>query len=432
MLLILCKVPITEEAFGSSPSFSVREITDKSSDWIDINNMHRNGDPSTDILKANYLSDGSTLNATLWLAAPVNKILNNTNIVKYGMLISTDPSKATGVRGFDYQVEVRWQNGSWTRTFTQWSSTGEARVLTEHLYKHDYTGFYGPNSSYVILYSDLKAMGFPTKYNVVFYAGERNKESSKWIYDFTNVIQIPTAELTISSIPRSLVMRRGEEKNIEIMTTGKDLGNQLVSLSIQNGTSDIKAALIPEMFLLSSNSLAISNLHLKVSENATINPFTLHILANSSHESKSLPVSLSSTVTSLEIPALLKSENITGSSDLMVTVIPPLTFGGQLDNFVGTWVTPVSGLSSIAAVIVTISFLIRRRIITSSGLLMKTYKKRIDDANHSYKNKEEALQHLDEIRMEINEILNKGKIGYKKYRTLNETIDRHIKETNTR
>ena len=426
-LVIICKLPVTEQAFGFSPSFSIREITDERSNWIDINNIHRDGNPSTDILNVNYLSDGNTLNATLWLAAPVNKILNNTNVVKYGMLIDADSSSATGIRGFDYQVEVKWQNGSWTRTFTEWSSSGEARILTE---EYNYTGFYGTNSSYVMLYSDLKAMGFPTKYNVVFYAAERNKESSKWIYDFTKVIQIPTAELTLSSIPSSLVMRPGEVADVEIMARAKDLENHLVSLSIQNGSSDIETTLVPNKIQLPSNSLAISNLNIKVLENATIFPSTLHILANASHESNSLPTSLSSRATNLEIPALLKSEDITGSSDLTVTVLPPLTVGEELNNFIASWVTPVSSLSGIAAVTATIAFLIRRNIITSSRLLMKTYKKRIDDVNHTYQNKEESLKHLDEIRMEITEILNKGKIDYKKYRTLTENQDRHIEATN--
>ena len=64
ILALMCKLTVTEQAFGSSPSFSVKEITDKRSNWIDINNTHHNGDPSTDILKVNYLSDGTPSNIT--------------------------------------------------------------------------------------------------------------------------------------------------------------------------------------------------------------------------------------------------------------------------------------------------------------------------------------------------------------------------------
>jgi hypothetical protein len=39
ILAIICNLHITEQAFGFSPAFGVRKITDEMSDWIDINKI---------------------------------------------------------------------------------------------------------------------------------------------------------------------------------------------------------------------------------------------------------------------------------------------------------------------------------------------------------------------------------------------------------
>jgi hypothetical protein len=74
----------------------------------------------------------------------------------------------------DYQVEISEPDGKWTRTFSEWSSAGSNRTLSE---KDGVKDFFAKNGRYVLLSADLNAMGSPDKYRVVFYT-----EQKKGIY----------------------------------------------------------------------------------------------------------------------------------------------------------------------------------------------------------------------------------------------------------
>ena len=128
LLLIAITILLTgsqqKEIFASSP-FSLSEIKDKQSDWIDIQNGNytNKGSNYTDIRAVNYFSNGITLNATVWLASPfVDKPRFN---VGYGILIDADSNKQTGLKGFDYQVEISLDNetNTWVKGFQSYHST---------------------------------------------------------------------------------------------------------------------------------------------------------------------------------------------------------------------------------------------------------------------------------------------------------------------
>lgn len=87
------------------------------------------GDPSTELIGVDYFSNGKTLNATLWLAAPFNSnISHDRGQTNYGIFIDADANNKTGVGGIDYQVEISGKNATWSKTFSQWSTFGTNRI----------------------------------------------------------------------------------------------------------------------------------------------------------------------------------------------------------------------------------------------------------------------------------------------------------------
>ncbi|HET7284228.1 MAG TPA: alpha/beta hydrolase, partial [Nitrososphaeraceae archaeon] len=106
---------------------------------------------------------------------------------------------------------------------------------------------------------------------------------------------------------------------------------------------------------------------------------------------------------------MLKGENITGISNLRVNILPRLSFQELVNTFINAWVTPITGVFSIF--VVSIIVLVRYKIITSSGLLMKTYKERIDDLYRTYQNKEVLATTLWAVQKPINASIFSEKSG---------------------
>ncbi len=82
LALITFEYPVNWEVFAESPSFSRQEINTGSHNGIQVNaithaqtKVDYKGplDNSSSIQRVTYLSDGKTLNATLWLGGGVNK-----------------------------------------------------------------------------------------------------------------------------------------------------------------------------------------------------------------------------------------------------------------------------------------------------------------------------------------------------------------------
>ena len=63
------------EASAISPSFSLQVMNDSRNDWIDWTKKYPfEKDGSIDITRADYFSNGKTLNATIWLACRTRAI----------------------------------------------------------------------------------------------------------------------------------------------------------------------------------------------------------------------------------------------------------------------------------------------------------------------------------------------------------------------
>ncbi len=135
LLLLACafsESSVYKTAYAtSSPSFELQEMINENRKWFQT---YGNSDLNlknnyTDILAVNYISDGETLKATLWLNAGINNYTDYgynhpLNKINYGMLIDADSNTETGYRGADYDFYVELSGGNLSAYLYLLSSTG--------------------------------------------------------------------------------------------------------------------------------------------------------------------------------------------------------------------------------------------------------------------------------------------------------------------
>ena len=79
----------------------------------------------------------------------------------------------------------------------------------------NFTGFTEKDKNYVKLDLDLKAMLYPPRYRIFFYAYSL-VDIKNWLLDAVRWIYIPPPEFAMSSSPNSLDITAGEKGNIEL------------------------------------------------------------------------------------------------------------------------------------------------------------------------------------------------------------------------
>ena len=115
---------------------------------------------------------------------------------------------------------------------------GYNRTLFEHVIDREFYG-QGVENKYILLSADLKSMGFPSMYKVLFYA-EQLKEGSIWKVDFSNWISIPPPDFEIAIPPNTLEVKQGDQKNIEMQVRSVQDSESVVRPYIQNNDSDVQ------------------------------------------------------------------------------------------------------------------------------------------------------------------------------------------------
>jgi hypothetical protein len=134
---IISAIPFYQIAYtSSSHSYEIQEIISENRKWFqtcgnsDLNLKNN----YTGILAVNYLSDGETLKATLWLNAGINNYTDYSynhplNNINYGMLIDADSNTETGHRGADYDFYVELSCGNLSAYLYLLSLTGGYKLL---------------------------------------------------------------------------------------------------------------------------------------------------------------------------------------------------------------------------------------------------------------------------------------------------------------
>jgi len=222
----------------SSPSFELQEMINENHDWFQT---YGNSDLNlknnyTDILAVNYLSDGETLNATLWLNAGISNYTDFSykkplNKVSYGMLIDADSNSETGYRGADYDFYVELTGGHLSAYIYQLSSTGGYKLIgsnTNFTEVYDESGAYLGSVDFTL---DLDTINNPSNYNLLFYSAE--SLGSNEVRQFTNWVSIPPPTLQVTTSPEDISIRQGENMMVPArIKSSTGFSNDVVNITL--------------------------------------------------------------------------------------------------------------------------------------------------------------------------------------------------------
>ena len=374
LLLLLISDSLFHKAFAASPAFdqvliSDKEISNQRNDWVQTygNDSNYLRSDYTNLLAVDYLSDGKTLDTTLWLASnsenasmysqPLKKI-------RYGMLIAiVSLPQNSGYNGANYNFYIEEVNGKWSEYLYQLSSTGTHALIES---KINYTeSFGGPTigPGYVKLRLDLNSINYPRAYGLSFYTAESYKSNE--VRDFTSWVAIPPATIDILTRPENIVIRQGEKQLIpaEIDTP---FSNNVTDITFDNGTD------------FSSNGLSVSTqsiqppvFNVEVSPQSPVGAYTIPFMASLLIQTTSSTSPMfNDTVTGFADPEFQVSKKyptigyITSPGNLTIDVIPPLTINETFMAFWVTYGTPLVILASGAVGVFStflIDYLRRRR-----------------------------------------------------------------------
>ncbi len=318
-----------------------------------------------DIQSVSYSSDGDKLNVTLWLTqiyseAVYEEILRNetfTNLTEISSDLSSSSQLSNLSRsvhfvmaidvvsvldeGIDYVMELSsptYDDPYWTEKINEMSASGTSKLVDSKTF--DIFPFNDKN--YVELSLDLKLIGNPDRYKLLFYIVDIypvNGEQCRWV-DTSNWSLIPTPKFNIVPESSSIEMRPSEEKEkhipIKINTNSVLESNAIFGV---NYTNDI------------IEDVEKGKLHFNFTDNnITITPFvnttaTLNITALGDVFPKEIPLtifanfSFPNKVTNREGDIYYSNESISipESSSLDLRILPPYSANEVATNIANSW-----------------------------------------------------------------------------------------------
>jgi hypothetical protein len=344
--------PLIHGVLAASPVFTRQETSDYTDDSIQVNEMRGNQtnsdynstlDKSTDIQKITYFSNGTILNATLWLGGGFKEKPSTSGsnpIVFYGMLIDADSNQETGKEGVDYQVEIQWSNETqtWNKIIIEYSSPVHNRTLD---IKENYTGFFKNDERYVSLYVNLADMIFPNGYKALFYAGTVNDYFNMKI-DLSSWVDIPPPQYIISTLPNPVIVRQGEQKNIGVQlksTTG--FVPNVTNFMPAEDYSSIKLEFNRDKLNKSSYGIEPAPFTIKVPNNAQVGQYSIPISANTSTGS-TFPYNKFVQLSNVNLPSISTEGHEIAKANLTISVVEPLTSQEQLKDFWSVYGVPIN------------------------------------------------------------------------------------------
>jgi hypothetical protein len=355
---VLASVSSTGEQKGESPSpaFDRQEVKDlENNDLLNMASGGKEGNGSSyvNIRSVTYSSDGSYLNATLWLAS-FNKIPSREK-VGYGVLIDADLNENTGYQGIDYKAEISWNRTAqnWTEVVNEFSSAKSERPLNKPL---NVTNFYGEKQqeAYVTLDVNLNDILTPERYRLFFYAyasAAVDPSTSKIIgfpiLDPVRWTYVPPPEFTITTDPTSIDLTAGDKKEILVQVNSNTAFQPEVSLSSKTKRSDINFGFVDNKLNLSSFGIATTQMNINSTEQTKSgrDKFsvvgTLRFPVQNFSVPVDFPTSVSKNMTN-NIP--VESKDIEKETTFLMNVKNPVGWDEQFRNLLSEWLTPVAGI----------------------------------------------------------------------------------------
>ena len=197
----------------------------------------------TDILSVNYISNGKSLNSTIWLQSGFNNVSafnsedNHTQRkLTYGILIDADSNTKTGFNSADFDFYVESVGGNLSGYLYQLSSTGGYKLVGSEInftQTHDRPSV-GPG--YVNLNLNLDSINFPSEYSLLFYTAESYKSNE--VRQFTNWVTIPPPMLQISTTPADISIRQGDNLVIPArIKSTSGFSNDVINMTVGSGNT---------------------------------------------------------------------------------------------------------------------------------------------------------------------------------------------------
>jgi hypothetical protein len=263
----------------------------------------------------------------------------------------------------DYRTKIsripfnNW-TGTWSRQDLEVSAFDKTGVIEQ---QNNYTGFYDKRGPRIVFSFDLTKINSPEQYKIVFYIVNyfvANHTFCRYV-DTTNWVIIPPPIFSMSASPTSIMLRPGEERNIELQIKGNtDLQSEAKLGASNVYPDDLNLNFIPNRTSIPASSVGTATLHLKASDNAQPKPYTLPIVANIS-----FPTSI--TNRGGETFSNNRSVSVAETANLTLTVLPSYTTQEHLSNFTNAWITPITGiwtfLAGVGAVIVPVIIQLYRK-----------------------------------------------------------------------
>jgi hypothetical protein len=363
---------LVQNAFASSPSFQRHEITLDSGNWFNMTSgkSTSSGPNYIDIESVSYFSNGTHLNATLWMA-DFRASPDDYEKVNYGIYFDADSNNRTGFSGIDYKVEISWNNESrtWTRVFEEWSASGKAKTLDK---KENITDFFGESGSYVTLFADFDFMLSPDNYRVLFYAEVIDlKKRFYWIIDSTNWISVPSPELVLLVMPSPIILIQGEKSIAEVRINSSSADELDIDLYLPQSSSNSKliaTKLDSEKLLIPPFGAASTHLHVSITPD--IPPTHYMIIMGANITARNTPLfadhgftqpdsqngssnnGKNSSVSLREFVSEIVTDQTVSKSSVFSIQVREWKFDEQLNNFVNQWITPLTAIyTSISSIV---------------------------------------------------------------------------------
>jgi hypothetical protein len=231
--------------------------------------------PLADIVEISYFSDGKILNVTFWSLLPF--MTPEKYKINYGLFIDSDNDPGTGFNGIDYQYEMSWINETkkWNKRVLEWSSSGGERPLHEIFNLTDSNN----GHDYIPLSLDLKKILYPQEYRILFYA--EYEKNDILVSDFSEWVYVPPPKIEINTDPQNIILRQGEEKNIELNLNSTFGLTPLVNVSFINGYKDLEFESVNNSIQLPYYGEISIPVKVKTLQNASISPHTIFVNVSS-------------------------------------------------------------------------------------------------------------------------------------------------------
>ena len=343
-----------------SPPFELQEITNEKHHWVQTYGNSDKGLKSnyTDILAVDYMSDGNTLNSTIWLESgfphhltsnPLNHNLSRT--ISYGIFIDVDSNVKTGYGGADYDFYVEVANGKVSGYLYQLSSTGGYRLIGSAMKFSNATAESSVGPDFIALNLDLKSINFPNRYNLLFYTAE--SLNSNEVRQFTNWVHVPPPSIQLSTTPNNILIRQGEELLIpsRIKSTS-GFSNDVINMTLDditvkegnttyNKTPDFNSSNL----LLNIPKIQPPLFKIYASTHTPIGIYTIPLMVTIREPSLTTttkPITINTTGGTLDPEFELSKKYptvgfLTKPVNLTVTVISPMSISDQFREFWGIY-----------------------------------------------------------------------------------------------